>query len=155
MLLRMDPFRELDRLFEAASGGSGGTAGTGARTVPMDAWRKGDRVHVRFDLPGIDPESVDLTVERNQLTLTAERRWERQEGEEWLVAERPVGRFTRQLFLGDNLDAERIEAHYEHGVLEVTIPVAEQAKPRKVSINASSAADGAEPIPAMSSASSN
>jgi HSP20 family protein len=150
MLLRMDPFRELDRLFEAA--GSAG-AGTGTRTVPMDALRKGDRVHVRFDLPGIDPDSVDLTVERNQLTLTAERRWDRQEGEEWLVAERPVGRFTRQLFLGDNLDAERIEAHYEHGVLEVTIPVAEQAKPRKVSINATG--NGSEPIPAMSSASSN
>ena len=150
MLLRMDPFRELDRLFEAA--GSAG-AGTGTRSVPMDALRKGDRVHVRFDLPGIDPDSVDLTVERNQLTLTAERRWERQEGEEWLVAERPVGRFTRQLFLGDNLDAERIEANYEHGVLEVTIPVAEQAKPRKVSINATG--NGSEPIPARSSASSN
>ena len=145
MLLRMDPFRELDRLFEA---GSAGTAAT-ARTVPLDAVRRGDRVHVRFDLPGIDPDSVDLTVERNQLTLTAERRHQRQEGEEWLVAERPVGRFSRTLFLGDNLDADRIEAGYEHGVLEVTIPVAEQAKPRKVSINA--AANGGEPIAAMSS----
>jgi HSP20 family protein len=149
MLLRMDPFREFDRLFEAASAAAGDTA----RTVPMDAVRQGDRVHVRFDLPGIDPDSVDLTVERNQLTLTAERRPLRQEGEEWLVAERPVGRFTRTLFLGDNLDADRIEASYEHGVLEVTIPVAEQAKPRKVSITAGS--NGAESIPAMSSASSN
>ena len=149
MLLRMDPFREFDRLFEAAGAGTG----TSARTVPMDAIRSGDRVHVRFDLPGIDPSSVDLTVERNQLTLTAERQWTRQEGEDWLVAERPVGRFTRTLFLGDNLDADRIEAHYEHGVLEVTIPVAEQAKPRKVSINASST--GSEQIPAMASASSN
>lgn len=147
MLLRMDPFRELDRLFEGAG------TGTSARTVPMDAVRSGDRVHVRFDLPGIDPDSVDLTVERNQLTLTAERHWTRQEGEDWLVAERPVGRFTRTLFLGDNLDADRIEARYEHGVLEVTIPVAERAKPRKVSINAGT--DTAEPIPAMASASSN
>ena len=134
MLLRMDPFRELDRIFEAA-GASGG--GTGTRTVPMDAWRKGDRVHVRFDLPGIDPDSVDLTVERNQLTLTAERRWERQEGEEWLVAERPTGRFTRQLLLGDNLDTDHIQADVHHGVLEITIPVAEQAKPRKVAIGSS------------------
>ena len=148
MLLRMDPFRELDRLFEAA--GTAG-AGTGTRTVPMDALRKGDRVHVRFDLPGIDPESVDLTVERNQLTLTAERRWQRQEGEEWLVAERPVGRFTRTLFLGDNLDADRIEAHYEHGVLEVTIPVAEQAKPRKVSVGGADNGHSATPIEATSS----
>jgi HSP20 family protein len=143
MLIRMDPFRELDRLFEAA----GTAAGAATRTVPMDAVRRGDRVHVRFDLPGIDPDSVDLTVERNQLTLTAERAQARQEGEEWLVAERPVGRFTRTLFLGDNLDADRIEARYEHGVLEVTIPVAEQAKPKKVSINASSG--NAEAIPAM------
>src|SRR5207237_54357 len=106
-----------------------------------------------FDLPGVDPASVDLTVERNQLSLTAERRVERQDGEEWLIAERPVGRFTRQLFLGENLDTDRIEASYEHGVLHVTIPVAEKAKPRKVSIGANGDGDGAEPIEATSAAS--
>lgn len=129
MLMRFDPFRDLDRLFEAA-----GAAGGGPRTVPMNAVRRGDRLVVSFDLPGVRPEDIDLTVERNQLTVTAERSVDRQEGEEWLVAERPTGRFTRQLLLGDNLDTDHIQADVHHGVLEITIPVAEQAKPRKVAI---------------------
>ena len=129
MLMRFDPFRDLDRLFEAA-GANGGTP----RTVPMNAVRRGDRLVVSFDLPGVRPEDIDLTVERNQLTVTAERAVDRQEGEEWLVAERPTGRFTRQLLLGDNLDTDSIQADVHHGVLEITIPVAEQAKPRKVAI---------------------
>jgi HSP20 family protein len=129
MLMRFDPFRDLDRLFEAA-GATGGTP----RTVPMNAVRRGDRLVVSFDLPGVRPEDIDLTVERNQLTVTAERAVDRQEGEEWLVAERPTGRFTRQLLLGDNLDTDAIQADVHHGVLEITVPVAEQAKPRKVTI---------------------
>ena len=148
MLLRYDPFRDLDRLFEAATGSSP----TGvARQMPMSAVRRGDTLHVSFDLPGVDAASIDLTVERNQLTLSAERRHERQEGDEWLVAERPAGRFTRQLMLGDNLDTDRIGADYRDGVLHVTIPVAQAAKPRKVSISGTS--EGGTPIEASSSSS--
>lgn len=128
MLMRFDPFRELDRLTQPGW--------TGARNpvMPMDAYRDGDQFVVRLDLPGIDPSTIDLTVEKNVLTIAAERRWARAEGVEVLVAERPQGSFRRQLFLGDGLDPDRIDAGYEDGVLSVTIPVAEQAKPRKVEI---------------------
>ena len=147
MLLRFDPFRDIDRRFEAATG----SAPTGvARPMPMNAVRRGDTLDVTFDLPGVAADSIDLTVERNQLTLTAERRHEREDGDEWLVAERPAGRFTRQLMLGDNLDTDSIEADYRDGVLRVTIPVAQAAKARKVSIGGGS--DGrSQPIEASSS----
>jgi HSP20 family protein len=102
----------------------------------MDAVRRGDSVIVRFDLPGVDPGSVDVTVDRNVLTVKAERQSDRQEDDEILIAERPHGSYTRQLFLGDTLDTERIEAGYRDGVLTLTIPVAERAKPRKVQIAA-------------------
>jgi HSP20 family protein len=141
MLVRFDPFRELDRFFEAPRT---------PRQMPMDVVRRGDRVVVTFDLPGVASDAIDLTVERGQLTVTAERVHTREEGDEWVVNERSAGRFTRQLLLGDNLDTDRIEAAFHDGVLEVTIPVAEQAKPRKVSI---SSADGhADAIEASSSA---
>ena len=132
MLLRFDPFRDLDRLTEELWR----TSGTRSFPVPMDAVRRNDRLVVMFDLPGADPESLDLTVERNQLTLTAERKVHYDEGDEVLVAERPTGTFTRRLFLGENLDTDRIEADYHDGVLYVSIPVAEAAKPKKVSIAA-------------------
>ena len=132
MLVRFDPFREFDRLFEAATG----TAGVAPRSIPMNAVRRGDHLVVTFDLPGVPADAIDLTVERNQLTVTAERSIERQDGDEWLVAERPTGRCSRQLMLGDNLDTDRIEADFADGVLRITIPVAEQAKPRKVAIGA-------------------
>lgn len=128
MLMRFDPFRELDRLTQQA------WTGPANRTVPMDAYRSGDRFYVHFDLPGFDPSTVELTVEKNVLTVKAERSWSRGEQDEWLVAERPQGSFTRQLFLGETLDAEHIEASYENGVLTLTIPVAEAAKPRKLEI---------------------
>jgi HSP20 family protein len=127
MLMRFDPFRELDRLTQ--QGWPSAPA-----VMPIDAYRHGDRVLVVFDLPGVDPSSIDLTVEQNVLTARAERTWQPAEGDEVIVSERPQGNFTRQLFLGESLDGERIEANYEHGVLTVTIPVAEQAKPRKVEI---------------------
>ena len=149
MLLRFDPFRELDRLSQQLWD-EGKTA---SRVVPMDAVRHGDRLTVSFDLPGVDPSSIDLTVERNQLTLTAERHPRQGEGEELLVSERPRGTFTRRLFLGDTLDTDRIEADYRDGVLEVTIPVAEQAKARKVSIGGGNGQ--AQPIEATSAASAN
>ena len=128
MLMRFDPFRELDRL-EQSLGGSRRTP-----AMPMDAYRRGEQFIVHFDLPGIDPGSIDLTVEKNVLTVRAERAWPTQDGDDWLVSERFQGTYTRQLFLGETLDAEHITANYEHGVLTLTIPVAEQAKPRKVEV---------------------
>ncbi len=102
--------------------------------MPMDAYRKEDSFTINFDLPGVDPNSVDLTVEKNVLTVRADRNSDRGNVDELIVAERPTGSFTRQLFLGESLDTERMEANYDQGVLTITIPVAEQAKPRKVEI---------------------
>ena len=132
MLLRStDPFRDFDRLTQQVFG----TNGTLARpsVMPMDAWRDGDTFHVEFDLPGIDLESIDLDVERNVVTVKAERPT-RASDAELIAAERPRGIFSRQLVLGDNLDTEHITASYDAGVLTLQIPVAEQAKPRKISI---------------------
>jgi HSP20 family protein len=128
-LLRFDPFREIDRMFDQAMNQ------TRRPSFPMDAYRHGDTVVVHFDLPGVDPSSIDLEYERQALTVTAERSWRPVEGDQLLAAERVHGRFQRQLLLGDGLDAERMHATYEHGVLTVTIPVAEKAKPRKVQID--------------------
>jgi HSP20 family protein len=101
----------------------------------MDAYRQGSTFVVRFDLPGVSPEAIEMTVEKNVLTVTAERTWARGEQDEVVVAERPHGRFSRQLFLGESLDPGRIEAAFDAGVLTITIPVAEQAKPRKVELS--------------------
>ena len=131
MLMRFDPFREIDRLADQIS------AGTRApRSFPMDAYRRGDAFVVEMDLPGVAPDSIELTAEQNVLTVRAERRFERQEGDEVIVAERPQGVYTRQLFLGNTLDQQNIQATYDHGVLRLKIPVAEQAKPRRVEISA-------------------
>ena len=132
VLMRTDPFRELDRLSQQL-------LGTAARPtlMPMDAWRDADTFVVEFDLPGVDADSIDLDVERNVLTVRADRPM--QEGTSELVAaERPRGVFSRQLILGDNLDLEKISAAYADGVLRLTIPVAERAKPRKISIDVDS-----------------
>ncbi|MDX6317248.1 MAG: hypothetical protein QOD35_648 [Nocardioidaceae bacterium] len=129
MLMRTDPFRELDRLTQQVFGTSARPA-----VMPMDAWREGEQFVVEFDLPGVDPESIDLDVERNVLTVKAERP-ARDGSEEMVAAERPRGVFSRQLFLGDTLDTERIEASYSSGVLTLKVPVAEKAKPRKISIS--------------------
>lgn len=133
MLMRTDPFRELDRLTQQFFGADGTLARP--TIMPMDAWRDGDNFVVEFDLPGINAESIDLDVERNVVTVRAERAL-RDEKAEMIAAERPRGVFSRQLILGDNLDTERIEASYNAGVLTLRIPVAEKAKPRKISINA-------------------
>ncbi|HTI27693.1 MAG TPA: Hsp20/alpha crystallin family protein [Kutzneria sp.] len=138
MLMRTDPFREFDRLTQQVFGAQGTWSRPTA--MPMDAYRDGDQYVVHFDLPGIDPEAIDLDVERNVLTVKAERRpVERGDGVEMQVAERPLGVFSRQLFLGDALDAERIAAQYEQGVLTIRIPVAEKAKPRKIAIDSGAA----------------
>ena len=128
MLMRSDPFREFDRLAQQVFG----TTRPGA--MAMDAYRAGEDFIVHFDLPGVDPESIDLDVERNVLNVRAERRSPAPDGAEMVVAERPTGTFTRQLFLGETLDTERIDASYEAGVLTLRIPMAEQAKPRKIHI---------------------
>jgi HSP20 family protein len=135
MLMRTDPFRELDRLTQQFFG----VHGTQSRpaVMPMDAFRDGEQFVVRFDLPGVAPESIDLDVERNVLTVKAERRGD---GTELQVAERPKGVFSRQLFLGDTLDTERIEANYDTGVLTLRIPVATQAKSRKIAVTAGAGA---------------
>ncbi|HEU5470479.1 MAG TPA: Hsp20/alpha crystallin family protein [Actinophytocola sp.] len=135
MLMRTDPFRELDRLTQQVFGN---TAGTWSRptAMPMDAYRAGEEFVVAFDLPGVDPDAIELDVERNVLTVKAERRPVTTGGNvEMQVAERPLGVFSRQLFLGDTLDTERINASYEAGVLTLRIPIAEKAKPRKITID--------------------
>jgi HSP20 family protein len=133
MLMRTDPFREFDRLAQQVLG-----SGTTSRpaVMPMDAWREGDTLVVELDLPGVRPETVDIDVERNVLTLRAERP-SRNADREMLAAERPTGLFSRQLVLGDNLDLERIAASCDAGVLRLQIPVAERAKPRKIEVTSS------------------
>jgi HSP20 family protein len=130
MLLRNDPFREFDRLttrvFDTA------TRSSGAR---LDAYRDGDTFYIDIDLPGVDPASIDVTVDRNVLTVRAERRRVQREGVERLISERPMGTVVRRLVLSDILDTDRLEARYDAGVLTLTIPVIEQAKPRRIEIS--------------------
>jgi len=140
VLMRFDPFRELDRLTQDLWGPMVGRQ----PVMPMDAYRNGDRFVVQFDLPGVDPSSIDLTIEQNALTVGAQRTWQRGEGDHVVASERPQGSFRRQLFLSDGLDADHVEAHYENGVLTVTIPVAEEAKPRKVAVTSGGAAKAIE-----------
>ena len=128
MLMRFDPFREVERWAHQLP------AGTKAGLMPMDAYRQGDHWVAAFDLPGFDPGSIDVTVEGNTLTVHAERSWEPEEGEQIVISERPQGAFTRRVTLGEGLDADHVEASYEAGVLTVRLPVAEQARPRKVEI---------------------
>lgn len=137
MLMRTDPFRELDRLTHQLFGTNGTTSRPAV--MPMDAYRHAEQFVVHFDLPGVDPSSIDLDVERNVLTVKAERTPTYGDDVELQVAERPRGVFTRQLFLGDTLDADRIEAHYDAGVLTLRLPIAEKAKPRKIEITGGNA----------------
>ncbi len=130
MLMRTDPFRDLDRL-------TGAMFGSAARpsALPMDAYRDNSSFVVQLEIPGVDPGSIDLTVEQNVLTVHAERRPSYDNGVERVVAERSYGTFSRQLFLGDTLDSDNLTASYDAGVLTIRIPVAEQAKPRKIAID--------------------
>ena len=150
MLMRFDPFRDIDRVTEQFDQlwrrvGS---------TVPMNAVRHEGEVVVTFDLPGVQPDDIDLTVERDVLTITAKRRFDVSEGDEVLADERPQGEFTRRILLGESLDTSRLDATYENGVLTVRLPVAEQAKPRKIAIGGSGrpaaieAEARQEPVPA-------
>jgi HSP20 family protein len=135
MLMRTDPFREFDRLAQQLTGAVAPGTWSRPSPMPMDAYRSGDEYVIVFDVPGVSADAIDLDVERNVLTVKAERRpVALAEGVEMQVAERPLGVFSRQLFLGDTLDSDRISASYENGVLTLKIPVAAQAKPRRIAI---------------------
>ncbi|WP_299539975.1 Hsp20/alpha crystallin family protein [uncultured Streptomyces sp.] len=138
MLMRTDPFRELDRIAQQLTG----TTGTWSRpsAMPMDAYREGDEYVIAFDLPGVDQDAIDIDVERNMLTVRAERRPAAKADDVQVeLSERPLGVFSRQLVLADTLDTERIGAAYDAGVLTLRIPIAERAKPRKITIGGASA----------------
>jgi HSP20 family protein len=127
VLTSFDPFfRDLERLTESVTARK--------RVIPADAYRSGDEFVVHFDVPGIEPDSVEVTVEKNVLSVTAEREWRPEASDQVVLAERPFGKFSRQLYLSDNLNTDRIEAHYDRGVLTLRIPVSERAKPRKVQV---------------------
>jgi len=132
MLMRFDPMREFDRVFDQA------WSQARQASIPMDAYRHADSFVINLDLPGVDPASIDLTVERNALTISAERHWEPVEGDQVIAAERRQGTFSRQLMLGDGVDGDGIHASYENGVLTVTVPVAASAQPRKIEVQSES-----------------
>jgi HSP20 family protein len=131
MLTRFDPFRDFDRVFDRPWGP------TRQPTMPLDAFRHGETYVVNVDLPGFDPASIDITADKDVLTIRADRHWEPMEGDEVVAAERTQGEFLRQLFLGDGLDTENIHATYDHGVLMITIPLLERAQPRKIEVTRS------------------
>ena len=133
MLMRWDPFREIDRVAASLLGDT-----SAPRSMAMDAYRQGDALHIELDLPGIDHESIELTVEKNVLSITARRTFDRSEFDELIVSERPQGVFNRQVFLGDGLDTDALEARYDRGVLRVTVPVLESAKPRRIPVSVES-----------------
>jgi len=128
MLTRFDPFREFDRVFERPWGP------LRQPTMPLDAYRHGDTYVINIDLPGFDPATIDVTAEKDVLSIKAERHWEPMEGDEVVAAERTHGQFVRQLFLGEGLDTDHIHASYENGVLMVTIPLLERARPRRIEV---------------------
>ena len=130
MLLQNSPFRDFDSIFDQLSGRSAAPYAS----MPMDAYRRGSDVWVHLDLPGVAADSLDIAVERNVLTVSGERAWERQEGDRVYLNERRQGTFRRQVTLGEGLDADGIEADYTDGVLTLRVPVAEKAQPRKIQI---------------------
>ncbi|AYY15160.1 Hsp20/alpha crystallin family protein [Actinobacteria bacterium YIM 96077] len=128
-MTRFDPFREMDRLAEQLLGSARNVA-----TMPMDLYREQDRYVMHFDLPGVDPGSIDVNIEGRSLTVKAHRTGRSEENVQWLARERPVGTYARQLNLGDGLSPDQIDATYADGVLTLTIPVAEEAKPRRIDV---------------------
>jgi HSP20 family protein len=141
-MMQTDPFRDLDTLFSRFSNRGPNSSGV----MPMDAFRRGSDVWVHIDLPGVKAENLDITVERNTLTVAAERDWQRQEGDQPYFGERYRGSFRRQIQLGEGLDLQHLEADLHDGVLTVRVPVAEQAKPRKIQIGQSGAGTAPEAI---------
>lgn len=141
VLFQNDPFRDFDLMFDRLNGR---TRAASHSIMPMDAYRRGSDVWVHLDLPGVHPDSIDIDLERNVLTVSAERRWARGDDDQVYVSERRQGTFKRQVHLGDSLDAEQIEAIFDDGVLTLRIPVAEKAQPRKIAVNTSSAPEAIE-----------
>ncbi len=129
MLMRWDPFRDLDRVASSLLGEV-----PSSRAMAMDAYRQGDVLHIDLDLPGVDADSIELTVERDVLNVTARRSIDRSGVDQLLVSERPQGVFTRQVFLGDSLDTDALRANYDAGVLRIEVPVHETAKPRRIPV---------------------
>jgi HSP20 family protein len=129
MLVRFDQFRDYDRLADQFD-----QIWRRPSTVAMDAYRHGNEVTINLDLPGMDPDAIELTVERDVLTISADREWNRNEDDEVFAAERPHGTYTRRVLLGDSLDSTNLHASYDRGVLTVTLPVSEQAQPRKIAV---------------------
>lgn len=140
MLMRTDPFRDLDRFTQQVLGTTARPA-----TMPIDAYRQGEEFVVHFDLPGVNSDQIELDIERNVLTVKAERTSPAADDVEMVVAERPRGTFSRQLFLGETLDPDRVTGSYDSGVLTLRIPIAEQAKPRKIQITSENAAQQIKP----------
>lgn len=142
-VFRFDPFRDFDRLSDQLLGATAGSQRV-PRFMPMDLYRSGDHYVLHADLPGIDPGSVDVNVENGNLTIRAERSARTEEDVQWLASERFTGSFMRQLTLGEGVDADRISASYHNGVLTVTLPVAERAKPRRISVSETDSAQTIE-----------
>jgi HSP20 family protein len=150
MLTTFDPvLGDFDRLVNSFFGSFGRPSTWAPRWMPADVYRKGEEIVAAFDLPGVDPASVEVTVDKGVLTVKAERSWAPEEGSQVTFAERPHGKFSRQLYLSEELDPDHVSAHYENGVLTVTIPIAEYARPRKVAITTGSG-DGRQAIEASS-----
>jgi HSP20 family protein len=139
MVMRFDPFREVDRQMQQMVNRLQESNGT----MAMDAYRRGDTVFVHFDLPGVDPDSIELTAEQNTLTVRADRRWSSEPDDQILAQERPQGAFMRQPMLGEHLDTQQVQAAYEDGVLTLEVPVAPAAKPRKIEVRSSGLRHGA------------
>jgi HSP20 family protein len=139
MLFQNSPFRDLDRLFET-------TAAPSFHAMPMDAYRRGDDVWVHLDLPGVAADSLDISVERNVLTVSGERNWQREDGDRIYVSERRRGAFRRQVTLGDGLESDTVEADYSDGVLTLRIPVSAKAQPRKIEIKGAPKAELADAV---------
>lgn len=133
-MLRFDPFRDFDRMTEQLLGVPSGSA-RAPRFMPMDLYRSGDHYVLHADLPGVDPGSVDVGVENGVLTIKAQRSERTEDGVQWIASERFTGTFLRQLSLGDDIDTDNISATYANGVLTVTLPVTEKARPRRVEIS--------------------
>ncbi len=144
-MLRFDPFRDLDRLTEQLLGATV-AANRAPRFMPMDVYRSADHYVLHADLPGVDPGSIDVSVEHGTLTVQAQRTARNDENVQWLASERFSGTFMRQLTLGEGVDTEHIQATYENGVLTLTIPVAERAKPRKIEVSSGSQAGSSHVI---------
>jgi HSP20 family protein len=136
-VMRWDPFAEFDRMFELMNRGTGSGSSGSTRAMAMDVYRQGNEYVVEMDLPGVDPSSIDVNMERNMLTVEAEGKSEHEQADEVIVCERRHVRYRRQLYLGDNVDTENVRADYENGVLRLRVPISTESRSRKIEVGAS------------------